>query len=362
MNTMISWSFAKSACPSWSSITDESALRNALANLDESGSSLHWWLGFWTFLVALGVILEVVFVVWEYLGERHDFNRGTIHPPERPNTTLFVMGLLGAFLVAAGVSGELWEDSQIAKLEKCIRKGNDAIFLLLSKEAGGAATSAKTARNEADGAVESASVAKRKAEAATKLAGDAESKAKDVGKKADEILRQLAQVDERVRFQGSRAVLLINGEKAFVGALKPFAPQKVIFVTCAQQQSQSQTDEEFKFELTLLNRLTKPRPGSPPGAGWDTYSEGPGSWYACKASGWTQGVSVLYSARSAKAAAEALMSELNKLKISAQATRFNPKDADEFARQKRDPHDISALFENAAREQPGIYVLIGEHP
>src|SRR5690242_7470062 len=96
-NTMLtasSWIFAKCPCPSWSSIKDESALRSALASLDEYSSSLHWWLGFWTFLVALGVVMEVIFVLWEYGEELHDFRRGIVHPPERPNRVLFVLGLV----------------------------------------------------------------------------------------------------------------------------------------------------------------------------------------------------------------------------------------------------------------------------
>lgn len=145
----INWSLAKCSCPSWSANTDESALRRSLASLDDCNSSLHWWLGFWTFLVALGVVLEVVFVVWEYLNELHDFRRGIIRAPERPQTALFVLGLFGAGLVAAGVSGEFWKESQIATVETCIRKGNDALFLLLSKEAGDARVSAQQAKYDA---------------------------------------------------------------------------------------------------------------------------------------------------------------------------------------------------------------------
>jgi hypothetical protein len=193
-----SWSLAKCACPSWSSITDESALRSALASLDESSSSLHWWLGFWTFLVALGVALEVVFVVWEYLDELRDFKRGTIHPPERPKTTLFVLGLLGAVLVAAGVSGELRKESQIAKLETCIRKGNDSLFLMLSKEAGDAAASA--------------TIARREAEALAKLAAA----------------------------QGPRAKLLNNVARELVRKLAPFAGQRVSLFVCGRQGMQDQ--------------------------------------------------------------------------------------------------------------------------
>jgi hypothetical protein len=140
---------------------DESALRSALASLDDCNSSLHWWLGFWTLLVVIGVVLEVFFVVWEYWEELHDFRRGIIHAPERPNIALFIFGLFGAGLVAAGVAGELWEESRIATVETCIRKGNDALFLLLSKEAGDAETSAKGAARAASEASASADTLKK---------------------------------------------------------------------------------------------------------------------------------------------------------------------------------------------------------
>jgi hypothetical protein len=173
----INWSLAKYSCPSWSAITDESALRSALASLNDRSSSLYWWLGFWTTLVAVGVALEVVFVVWEYLEELHDFRRGFIHAPERPPTLLFVMGLLGAGLVAAGVSGELWEESKIGTVETCIRRGNDALSSLLSKEAATAQESAKLAKLEADGAKASAKEANDTAKAAQERAGKVDKKA-----------------------------------------------------------------------------------------------------------------------------------------------------------------------------------------
>ena len=129
---------------------DESALRIFVASLEASRSTLHWWLEFWTFLVVAGVALEVVFVVWEYVEELHDFNRGIIHPPERPGRLLFALGLLGAALVASGVAGELYAESKIETVETRIRKANDELFSLLSTEASNAAASAKTAHDEAD--------------------------------------------------------------------------------------------------------------------------------------------------------------------------------------------------------------------
>ncbi|MGB9336316.1 MAG: hypothetical protein WCB14_15005 [Candidatus Acidiferrales bacterium] len=132
---------------------DESALRSALASLEACSSSLHFWLEVGTFAVALGVALDTVFVVWEYLEDLHDYRRGIIHSPERPKLMLFLLGFLGAGLVAIGVSGEFLAESRIATVETCIRTGNDALFMLLSKEAGDAAKSATTAHDESDKAV-----------------------------------------------------------------------------------------------------------------------------------------------------------------------------------------------------------------
>jgi hypothetical protein len=121
---------------------DESALKIILDNLDVSRSSLHGWLHFWTFLVVVGVVLEVVFVVWEYAEDIHDFRRGIMHPPEKPSVLLLVLGLLGAGLVAVGVAGELYIDVQAGKVETEIRKVNELRISLLTKEAGDAKTSA----------------------------------------------------------------------------------------------------------------------------------------------------------------------------------------------------------------------------
>jgi hypothetical protein len=63
---------------------DESALKILLDNLDGSQSSLHHWLHFWTLLVVIGVVMEVVFVVWEYAEDLHEFRRGIVRPPEKP--------------------------------------------------------------------------------------------------------------------------------------------------------------------------------------------------------------------------------------------------------------------------------------
>src|SRR5258708_23269530 len=150
----ISWNFASCSCPSWNSSMDESALRRALDNLADCSSSLHSWFGFWTSLVVAGVALEIVFVVWEYIEELHDCKRCLVRPPVKPNLLLFLLGLLGAGLVAVGVAGELNVEDKIATVETCVRRGNDELSLLLSKEAGDAKDSALIAKGAADDAAQ----------------------------------------------------------------------------------------------------------------------------------------------------------------------------------------------------------------
>ncbi|MFZ0479690.1 MAG: hypothetical protein WAL71_11105 [Terriglobales bacterium] len=163
---------------------DESALKTLLDNLDASRSSLHAWLHFWTFLVVLGVALEVVFVVKEYIDQSHDFRRGILHPPEKPSTMLFILGLLGAGLVAIGVAGELYIDVQAGRVETEIRKANELRVALLSKEAGDAKASA-------EGAANAAANAKGQSEKAVSSASNAMTLAKGAGQEADSFARDI---------------------------------------------------------------------------------------------------------------------------------------------------------------------------
>lgn len=242
MLTTISCSLAKCSCPSWNASIDESALRRALANLDDCSSSRHWWLEFWTFWVVFGVVMEVIFVVWEYVKERRDFRQGTIHTPERPNKVLFTLGLLGAGLVAAGVSGEFWEESRIATVETCIRKGNNTLFLLLSKEAGDAATSAQKAREELNAVEqESKEITERLAIASAKLSA----------------------LEQNVLAQGPRWRLFEHRKDDFVKALRPFAGQRVTFVACGNDDP-----ERFGLEQSMFNGFRDAKWDSPGHVRW----------------------------------------------------------------------------------------------
>jgi hypothetical protein len=256
MTIAINWGLAKCSCPSWSANADESALRSSLAGLDACNSSLHWWFGFFTFLVAFGVALEVFFVVWEYLEELHDLRRCLIPPPKSPNAALFVLGLFGAGLVAAGVSGEFWKESQIATVETCIRRGNDTLFLLLSKEAGDAKSSAKIAREELD---------------AVKQEAD------EIQKQLDAASRQLGIVEHTVRIRGPRSQLLIPHKNEFVKSLLPFAGQKALILLCGHRETIPLEQHQLAQAIVVLLNSNPPL-----GVGWKVYSN---IWESCPVSG-----------------------------------------------------------------------------
>ena len=207
---------------------DESALRSALASVNDCSSSLHREFRFWTFLVVVGVALELAFVIWEYVEELHDFRRGIVHPPDSPNRLLFAFGFFAAGLVALGVGGELNVESKINTVETCIRKGNDMLFLVLSKEAGDAAKSAETARDEADaaskeahGAELSAKNAERELEKAKRVTAQLRQDVFDAEVKLDDERNKRAELEKSV---APRSILIesVAPNLSTVDPLRPF--------------------------------------------------------------------------------------------------------------------------------------------
>ena len=79
----------------------------------------------------LGVILEVWFVVHEYLNDLADSHLGIIRSPQRPKLGQFIFELLGAVLVAVGVAGELWADFKAGGIQTALRARNGELIQLL---------------------------------------------------------------------------------------------------------------------------------------------------------------------------------------------------------------------------------------
>src|ERR1700676_3772498 len=101
---------------------DEAALRAMIKSLESSRDSFDFWLNIFSALVAIGVVLEIVFVIREYKEELHDWGRGFVHPPDRPSRKWFMIELFGVALVSIGVAGEFWVHVKAGALETQIRK------------------------------------------------------------------------------------------------------------------------------------------------------------------------------------------------------------------------------------------------
>jgi hypothetical protein len=128
------------------------ALRNSITILNRQSDSLEPWLYFWVALVALGVVMEVWFVVWEHMEAREAFQRGTIRSPESPSIRKLLVHLLAAGLVAIGVSGEFVIDLRAGSMQTGLRNKNGELNQLLGNASG-------AALKDAAGAIERAAVA-----------------------------------------------------------------------------------------------------------------------------------------------------------------------------------------------------------
>jgi hypothetical protein len=235
---------------------DESALKTLLDSLENSRSSLGSWLDFWTFLVVLGVIIEVAFVVWEYVEKLRDFKRGEVHPPEKPSKVRFVLELLGAAFVAIGVAGELYIDAKIGTVETEIRSANDRRASLLSKEAGAAKTSAEDAASAASRANDEAGQAIAKSNAVKIASGEAMNRSNAADKAASEALTRIGTVKWYVDILAKTVNPRMLDRKFVLDALagKPRGAAAIWY---------EPNDPEASFLATQIHTVLGPK-----GAGW----------------------------------------------------------------------------------------------
>jgi hypothetical protein len=90
-----------------SSPIDELALKNSLNNLESCWKSLDRSLDHWETVVAVGVAVELLVIIVEYLHEHADFEQGVVHAPERPSRLVFFFGFVGTGLVVLGLAQEI---------------------------------------------------------------------------------------------------------------------------------------------------------------------------------------------------------------------------------------------------------------
>jgi hypothetical protein len=144
---------------------DASELASRLNNLENSWSVLDAWLDFWTILVVVGVLIELIVVISEYQHDWRDFKRGVIHSPEQPALWIFILGLLGAALVGCGVAGEFFVHVKAGKLESDMRSTSRELVGIAQRDAG-------DANKAAGGAIREAAQLRKDAEGLKKQAED----------------------------------------------------------------------------------------------------------------------------------------------------------------------------------------------
>ena len=170
---------------------DEATLRDLIKSLEASRSSLEWWLDFWTALVVIGVALEFIVIIKEYLHDLSDFRLGTIHPPEKPSFGVLLLALAGVSFVAVGVGGELYVNVKAGKVETKITVASDQLVGIILREAG-------DAKSSAQGAAIAASHANNSADAANKTATKAQTTANAVAMQAERVVGQLVATSKQL--------------------------------------------------------------------------------------------------------------------------------------------------------------------
>jgi hypothetical protein len=181
---------------------NESILKALIEGLEKSRASLDYWLMFWTWLVVIGVLLEVIFVILDHFDALEDWRQGKLNPPfspSKPKVWRLFIELFGAGLVALGVAGELAIDARIGGIERQIKEANGNRVLILQREAGEAKQSALDAANASRNAITDSAKASDVARLARKEADSFEHDIVAAKKQTAEAESHLADAIERTR-------------------------------------------------------------------------------------------------------------------------------------------------------------------
>jgi hypothetical protein len=128
-----------------------SALERDIAALDKSSSWWEPWPFVFTFLVAVGVALEIVVVLRDRKEELEEWQICVLHP-ERPSSSKVWLEIASVVLVTVGILGELGVGIWISRINGQLRSKNselrsdsDQLLALTTQEAGNAEKSAEGA-------------------------------------------------------------------------------------------------------------------------------------------------------------------------------------------------------------------------
>lgn len=140
----------------WPSLPDNvDGLSKVLSSLDSYRSGLVHWLNICTFLVVVGVVVELVTAVFEHIQERKAFRKELAEWQERKTSRprapslVFFVEVLGAVLVVVGVAGELRCEEKIGMIDDLMQRADNKRATLLQSEASDAVERAAKANERA---------------------------------------------------------------------------------------------------------------------------------------------------------------------------------------------------------------------
>ncbi len=132
---------------------DSSTLDATISTLEKSASGLEGaidglekWLWVSSVAVAIGVTLEVYFLIRAYRSERQDWIKAEISAPSKPNFRVLIFEVASVLLVVAGIVGELWVGVISANKNSELRGVNTQLIGLIREKAGDAELKAANAR------------------------------------------------------------------------------------------------------------------------------------------------------------------------------------------------------------------------
>jgi hypothetical protein len=323
-----------------------SALESDIKTLESS--SVPWEHSVWvfTFLVAVGVAMELWVIRHEYRDDMEAWalaHFGLLRSPGRPSIKKFSVEVGSVLLITIGIMGELGVGIKIASINGALRgksaelrSKSDQLLAFVRLQAGDARDSAKTAHDEAD-------VVGREADA--------------IQKRLDGASRQLGEAERQVRIQGPRRRLLEDNRDKFLEAIKPFAGQRVTVVKCGYAlQAEPEQLEQYLLNLLGVSKASKPN------AGWAVESPGYTMWAKCNTGASAVGGNLVIVSstadRTVKAAATALNDALNRIDISTIQTESTP----ESRQLERQFLGDDSPWELAIKDPTAVIILIGTNP
>ncbi|MEO7030586.1 MAG: hypothetical protein ABI147_14420 [Acidobacteriaceae bacterium] len=207
---------------------DDAALKVLIDGLEKCRGSFDSWLTIWTWVVVVGVALELVFAFHEHFEALALWKPGIVREHGKPSRVWFIFELFAIALVTIGIAGELRIEADLGNLETRIRDANGQRLVLLQRQAGTAKQSAENAAAAAGKANVAAGGAATKATTAMKSANTALTTSGNALRDAESVEKGLDSANKQILALGNRVMLLKLIKEADISALlSKFPNQKI---------------------------------------------------------------------------------------------------------------------------------------